>query len=84
MRTISATEASRHFSELLDDIESGATVTVTRGNRPVAEIRPAIRHSGHDLSDALHGTHPPDDDFAASIADAVAGLTESIDPWSAA
>lgn len=34
MRTISATEASRRFSDLLDAIERGETVTVTRGSRP--------------------------------------------------
>jgi len=84
MRRVSATEASRHFSELLDAVEAGAIVTVTRGNRPIAEMRPAISHTGRDLAAALRGTRPPDDDFAASIADAVAGLTESADPWSAA
>ena len=35
MRTMSATEASRNFSDLLDAVERGETVTVTRGNRPV-------------------------------------------------
>jgi antitoxin (DNA-binding transcriptional repressor) of toxin-antitoxin stability system len=31
MRTMTATEASRNFAELLDAIERGETVTITRG-----------------------------------------------------
>ena len=61
MRTITATEASRRFSELLDAIERGETVTVTRGNRPIAEIRPAPRRIGRSLREALVGTEPPDE-----------------------
>lgn len=82
MRTISATEASRHFSELLDAIERGETVTVTRGNRPVAEIHPAHRRSGRDLRAALSETSPPDDRFEADIANALAYVTnDRTDPW---
>ncbi|MFN8031348.1 MAG: type II toxin-antitoxin system prevent-host-death family antitoxin, partial [Dermatophilaceae bacterium] len=43
MRTITATEAARRFSDLLDAIEAGESVTVTRGNKPIAELRPARR-----------------------------------------
>lgn len=81
MRTISATDASRNFSSLLDAIESGDTVVVTRGNRPVAEIRPAPRHTGRDLRAALAGTVPPDDRFADDIREAVNSLSEGADPW---
>lgn len=82
MRTISATEASRKFSDLLDAVEAGDTVTVTRGNRPVAEIRPARRLLGRDLREGLAGIEPPDDRFATDIADAVANLShEEADPW---
>jgi prevent-host-death family protein len=82
MRTISATEASRRFSDLLDAIERGETITVTRGNRPIAEIRPARRRTGRDLRDALAGSAPPDEEFEASIADALTYLTnDRTDPW---
>ena len=55
---------------------------VTRGNVPVAEIRPAVRRTGRDLRAALAATEPPDEDFAASITEAVALLTiEEDDPW---
>lgn len=82
MRTITATEASRRFSDLLDAIEAGDTVMVTRGNRPIAEIRPALRRTGSDLRAALEGIAPPDDRFAADIAGAIENLThEGRDPW---
>lgn len=85
MRTVSATEASRRFSDLLDAIEAGDTVTVTRGNRPIAEIRPAPHRTGRDLRAALTEGSPPDDRFAADIADAVANLAhEEADPWAGA
>lgn len=82
MRTISATEASRRFSELLDAIEAGESVVVTRGSRPIAEVRPAVRRTGRDLRAALGDIEPPDESFAAEVAEAVAGLThEAEDPW---
>ncbi|MEN2738191.1 type II toxin-antitoxin system prevent-host-death family antitoxin [Microbacterium sp. X-17] len=81
MRTISATEASRRFSELLDAIERGETVTVTRGNRAIAEVRPARSRTGRDLAAALAGIVPPDDEFEAAIVDAVAALDGGADPW---
>lgn len=82
MRTMTATEASRRFSDLLDAIERGESVVVTRGNRPIAEIRPARRRTGKDLRAALAETVPPDERFEKDIADAVALLTvDGIDPW---
>lgn len=84
MRTISATEASRRFSDLLDAIEAGDIVTVTRGSRPIAEIRPARRRTGRDLRAALAEVPPPDDRFASEVAEAIGNLTEGSDPWAGA
>jgi prevent-host-death family protein len=82
MRTITATEASRHFSDLLDAVERGETVTVMRGSHPVAEIGPARRRTGADLRAALVGTTPPDDAFARSIAETASMVTSEVgDPW---
>jgi prevent-host-death family protein len=84
MRTITATEASRRFSDLLDAIEAGETITITRGNVPVAEIGPAHRRTGADLRAVLVGTTPPDDTFEESIAEAIGYLmTDEGDPWAA-
>ena len=82
MRTMTATEASRRFSDLLDAIEHGETVIITRGSHAVAEIGPARRRTGADLRAALSDLPPPDDRFADDIAGAVALLTnEGRDPW---
>jgi prevent-host-death family protein len=82
MRTVTATDASRHFSDLLDAVERGETVTIVRGSGPVAEIGPARRRTGADLRAALAGTPPPDDAFARSIAEAVSMVTSEVsDPW---
>jgi prevent-host-death family protein len=82
---MTATEASRHFSDLLDAIERGESVTVTRGNRPIAEIRPAHRRTGKDLDQALTGMTPPDERFETDIAEAMALLTtDRTDPWAGA
>ena len=81
MRTISATEASRKFSDLLDAIERGESVTVTRGTRPIAEIRPC-RRIGRDLRVALAKAAPPDDRFESDIADALTYVvSDRTDPW---
>lgn len=82
MRTITATEASRRFSDLLDAIERGEEVTITRGNKPVAEMRPVRRRTGRDLREALEKVPPLDDQFAADVADALAGVDQRwVDPW---
>jgi prevent-host-death family protein len=82
VRTVTATEASRHFSDLLDAVERGETVTIMRGNHPVAEIGPARRRTGADLRATLLGTTPPDDAFARSISEAMSMVTSEVnDPW---
>ncbi len=82
MRVLTATEASRSFSDLLDAVERGERVTITRGNRPIAEIGPARRRTGADLRAALADVPAPDERFSEDIAGALALLTnESADPW---
>ncbi|MDG4823850.1 type II toxin-antitoxin system prevent-host-death family antitoxin [Asanoa sp. WMMD1127] len=74
MRTMTATEAARNFSGLLDAIECGETVIITRHNDPVAEIGPARRRTGADLRTALADIPAPDERFEDDIAAAVASL----------
>jgi prevent-host-death family protein len=85
MRTITATSASRGFSELLDAVEHGDTVTITRGGHPVAEIRPVHRHTLRDLRERL--THAPglDAEFEKDLTDTLALVENEVeDPWAAA
>jgi prevent-host-death family protein len=85
VRTITATEASRRFSDLLDAIERGETIVIVRGNHPVAEIGPARRRTGADLRAALAGVPAPDRKFEEDIAAATALLTnDRADPWAEA
>lgn len=45
-KTITATEAVRKFSEILNSIKySGNDYTIMRGGKPVATIRPAETHA---------------------------------------
>lgn len=41
MVTVNLAHAKAHLSELLDKVEAGEEVTITRRGRPVAEMRPA-------------------------------------------
>lgn len=77
MRKMSATEASRNFKTLLDAVEEGESITITRGNVSIAEIGPAKEHSGRDLRLALAQLPHADNDLKNDIADAMSHLT----PW---
>jgi prevent-host-death family protein len=84
MKTMTATEASRNFSDLLDLVERGETVRITRGSELIAEVGPARRRTGADLEAALDAADLPplDDDFERDIADVLALVTDKgSDPW---
>lgn len=81
MRILTATEASRGFSDLLDAVERGETVMVTRGNRTIARIAPVPAGTGRSLRAALDAVPRLDDAFEADIAEATALLTDETDPW---
>lgn len=50
MREIQASDAKTHLPQLLDAVERGETVTITRHGRPVARLVPA---AGEDRSRVL-------------------------------
>ena len=77
VRTLTTTEASRHFPTLLDSIEVGNVVVVIRGNRPIAESSPVTRRIGRDLRTALEEIPPPDEKFIADVAGAVNFVTHA-------
>jgi prevent-host-death family protein len=83
VKTMTATEASRHFSDLLDAVERGETITIVRGSHPVAEIGPAHRRTGADREGAaLADVSLPGDVFSRDIAAAIALLDSEVgDPW---
>jgi prevent-host-death family protein len=60
MPDVNATEASRNFSRLLDEVEhDGATYRIVRHGTPVAELSPVSRCTGKQLK-ALLDEHRPD------------------------
>jgi prevent-host-death family protein len=40
MNEVGAYEAKTHLPRLLDEVEAGATITITRNGRPVARLTP--------------------------------------------
>jgi prevent-host-death family protein len=88
VREVTASEASRNFSAVLDSVESGETIVVTRAGRRIASIAPAPAATGVALNAVLtrwHGAAALDDDFAESIgtAHAAASSEDDSDPWTA-
>ena len=64
---MSATEASRKFSELLDLVESeGETIIIERHGAEIAALGPVPRATGADLRKLL-SEHPPDPDWADEV-----------------
>lgn len=53
MRTVGAYEAKTYLSELLDDVEAGKDVTITRYGKPVARLLPADKTGGSDIHEAI-------------------------------
>lgn len=87
MREITATEASRTFSALLDEVEQGGSATITRGGRQIARVVPLLEPSGDALLDLLDRRAGPssgmDDAFAERVADVRTSTRTDldVDPW---
>jgi prevent-host-death family protein len=88
MREMTASDASRNFSAVLDSVEQGETIVVTRAGRRIASIAPAPAATGAALNALLtrwRGSAALDDDFARSIdtARTAAAIEGDRDPWTA-
>ena len=82
MKDLSATEASRRFSELLDAVEHrGESFTVVRHGRPVAVITPATIADGRTLKDLLL-RHRPDPAWSGELERLRSLLVEERSAWS--
>ena len=66
MADISATEAARHFADVLDAVERGERFTIVRRGRPVAHLDPVHRGRGMDVKELL-ARHPSDRAWAADL-----------------
>lgn len=83
---MSASEASRNFSAVLDAAERGETIVVHRGGHRVALIAPAPRANGKALLDVFErwrGRAELDETFAENVAKARTATDPALDsdPW---
>jgi prevent-host-death family protein len=82
MRTVSATEASRGFKDVLDAVDSGESFTITRGGNPIAQVIPFRRHTLSGVVAALR-----DEELDAEWADITENVHNDLnaarweDPW---
>jgi prevent-host-death family protein len=85
VKRITATEASRSFSRVLDAAEHGGeSFLIERNGRPVAELRPAPKTSTvGDLLAFLRDVGMPDPDFRADMLDIIELSARDVgrDPW---
>jgi len=81
MKQLSATDASRRFSEVLDDVErSGESYVVVRHGRAVATIGPASGDTGKALKGVLRAISP-DDAWAGEVRELREQMGPVTDPW---
>jgi prevent-host-death family protein len=80
---MTATEAARSFSDVLNKVASGEVVEITRNGAPVAVIGPPRpRVLSADRFRALIASAPrPDDAFAAELAAARDSVGAPDEPW---
>ena len=72
MKRVSVAEAKAQLSSLLDEVEHGQAVTITRHNVPVAEIRAVVRPAESPRPWGLAaGTFDVPDDFDGPLPDDV-------------
>jgi len=55
MREVQASEAKTHLPQLLDDVEHGETIVITRHGRPVARLVPDTARRQAELDKAIDG-----------------------------
>ena len=72
---ISATEAARSFSELMNRVRyRGESFVVERGGKVICEILPAkpAKCSGAELASLLRSLPPPDDEYLTIVEELIA------------
>jgi prevent-host-death family protein len=81
MRQLSATEAARKFSDVLDSVETeGESFVVMRHGQPVATIGPARGGTGRALKEALRA-HGPDAEWAGELRELRDAVGAPPDRW---
>jgi prevent-host-death family protein len=83
MARMTATEAARSFSDVLNRVAAGEEVEVTRSGAPVAVIAPpkARLTSAERFRELIASAPPPDEEFALDLRAARATVGPPADPW---
>lgn len=55
MREVQASEAKTHLPQLLDDVERGETIVITRRGRAIARIVPEAQRRQEEIDSAIEG-----------------------------
>jgi prevent-host-death family protein len=55
VQTIQASEAKTHFLRILDRVERGETLVISRRGRPIARIIPEVKIDGERVREAIEG-----------------------------
>jgi prevent-host-death family protein len=74
IKQVTLAAAKARLSALLDEVESGRTIVITRRHRPVAEVRPvrsAGSRAGARPAGLCQGEFTVPDDFDEPLPDAV-------------
>jgi hypothetical protein len=85
LRRLSATEASRNFSDLLNrTLYRGESFIVERAGEPACEIRPAAlpHFTVADLAELMRDLPPIDEDYLSTVEDMVRSQPWiPVSPW---
>lgn len=55
MREIQASDAKTHLPQLLDDVERGETIVITRHGRAIARLIPEAERRQAEIDEAIRG-----------------------------
>jgi prevent-host-death family protein len=55
MREIQASDAKTHLPQLLDEVERGMTIIITRHGRPIARLVPEAARRQEEIDRAIEG-----------------------------
>lgn len=77
MKMLTATEVSRNFASVLDRVEHGETLVITRGGHRLATIAPASKGNAAALLEYF-SRRRVDDGFGDDVAAARAMLTDEL------
>jgi prevent-host-death family protein len=83
MARLTATQAARNFSDVLNRVAAGEEIEVTRNGLVIAAIsRPPVALMSPERFDALMASLPePDERFAADLREIRASVGPPRDPW---